>query len=103
MRRRGHSAKSTCAKSLDKATCNLSKKQQMLMPLDNGKKVITEVMFDAEAPWQGVDSATQYHYRHPALTVCASLHGVTWACTPDTCACVCQVVKYLLKNFTNPP
>lgn len=40
-------------------------------------------MFDAEAPWQGVDSAIKYQYRHPALTLCASRHAVTWAFTPD--------------------
>lgn len=31
------------------------------MALDNGRKVTTVVMFDTEALWQGVDSATKYH------------------------------------------
>ena len=50
--------------------------KQMFMPPDNGKKVITEVMSDAEAPRQGVDSGIKYHYPHSALTVRASRHGV---------------------------
>lgn len=53
------------------------------MPLGNGKKVITEGMLDTEAPWQGVDSATKYHYRHPALAVLVSRYGATWASTLD--------------------
>lgn len=32
------------------------------MPFDSEKKVITEVMFDAKAPWQGADRAIKYHY-----------------------------------------
>lgn len=55
----------------------------MFIPLDNGKKVITEVMFDAETAWQGVDSAIKYHNRHREPTVCASYHAVTLAYTPD--------------------
>lgn len=57
------------------ATCEDSPKQQMFMPLDNGEKVITKVMFDAEAPWQGADSGIKQHYRHTAPRVCASSHG----------------------------
>lgn len=41
----------------------------MVRPLDNREKVET-VMFDAEAPWQGVDNATKCHYQHPALSMC---------------------------------
>lgn len=55
----------------------------MFIPLDNGKKAITEVMFDAETARQGVDSAIKYHNQHPELTVCASYHAVTLASTPD--------------------
>lgn len=48
------------------------------------KKMITEVMFNAETPWQSVDSAIKYHYRHPALTVCAIHDGVAWEYTLNT-------------------
>lgn len=61
----------------------------MFMSLDNGMEVITEVMFDAEASWQGVDSATKYHYRHPALALCASRYSVIWACRQDVLGPVC--------------
>lgn len=81
--REGHFVISVRVKTLEKATCNLSQKQQMFMPLGNGKKVITEGMFDTEAPWQGVDSATKYPYRHPALAVRVSRYGATWAYTLD--------------------
>lgn len=66
------------------APCYLLPKQQMFKSLDNGKKLITEVMYDA--PRQGVDSATKRHCRQCAFTVRASRYAVKWECTPDTLA-----------------
>lgn len=47
-----------------------------------GKRVIMEVIFGAENAWQGVDTTIKFKNLHLELTVCASYHGVTLACTP---------------------
>lgn len=55
-------------------------------------------MFDADAPWQGVDSAIKYHYRDPTLTVCASRHDVTWAFAPDI-LCIASHVQNVVHDL----